>query len=81
MLSKFIERKLRGAKYKLLKDGTYLGEIPGFRGVWANSEKLEDCRDELREVLENWLLLKVRDKEPVPGFKIRFDRRQLVRSA
>lgn len=81
MLSEFIDKKLRAAKYKKLNDGTYFGEIPGLPGVWANAKKLKDCRLELREVLEGWLLLKVRDREPVPGFKIRFDRRQLVRSA
>ena len=44
-----------------------------------NARNLEDCRKELREVLEDWLLLKVRSKEPVPGFAIKIDRRELVR--
>ena len=79
MLSEFIERKLRTAKYKLLKDGTYFGEIPGLRGVWANAKSLEDCRKKLQEVLEDWLLLKVHDKERVPGFSFKIDRRELVR--
>lgn len=81
MISEFIAKRLRVAKYKLLKDGTYFGEVPGLRGVWANAKNLEDCRHELREVLEDWLLLKVRDREEVPGFKIKIDRRELVRHA
>ncbi len=80
MLTEFIIKKLKIAKYKLLADGSYFGEIPGIRGVWANARTLEACRDELREVLEDWLLLKVRNKESVPGFKIKIDRRQLVRN-
>ncbi len=52
MLSKFLENKLKKARYKLLPDGSYFGEIPGVRGVWADSETLENCREELREVLE-----------------------------
>ncbi len=79
MLNEFIERKLKIARYKLLKDGSYFGEITGIRGVWANAKNLEDCRKELREVLEDWLLLKIRDRERVPGFQIRVDRRGLVR--
>ena len=81
MISEYLERKMKLAKYKLLKDGTYFGEIPGVRGVWANAKSLEMCRRELREVLEDWLLLKVRDHERIPGFKIRIDRRELVENA
>lgn len=81
MLSEYIEKKLKTAKYKLLKDGSYFGEIPGLRGVWANARNLEDCRKELQEVLEDWLLLKVRFGEKISGFEIQFDRRQLVKHA
>jgi predicted RNase H-like HicB family nuclease len=81
MLTEYIARKLRLAQYKLLKDRTYFGEIPGLRGVWANADNLEDCRRELQEVLEDWLLLKVRNREKVPGLRLRVDQRQLVRNA
>ena len=80
MLTKYIRKKLQSATYKLLKDGSYFGEIRDTQGVWANSENLEDCRRELQEVLEDWLLLKVRDHETIPGFRIKIDRRQLVKS-
>jgi len=81
MLREFIDKKLRQAHYKFLKDNTYFGEIPGLKGVWANAKNLEDCRKELQEVLEDWLLIKVRDGEKVPGFEVKFDRRELVRNA
>lgn len=48
------------AKYEILpEDGSFYGEIPGFRGVYANGETLEVCRDELEEVLEEWILFRV----------------------
>ena len=78
MLSDFISKKLEEARYKLLKNRSYFGEIPGLRGVWANAKNLEDCRRELKEVLEDWLVLKLRMRENVPGFKLRVDRRRLV---
>ena len=81
MLNEFIIKKLREARYKLLKDGSYFGAIPGVKGVWANAKNLEDCRAELREVLEDWLLLKVRDRERIPGFQIKIDRRETVKRA
>ena len=81
MLNEYIEKKLKTARYKLLKDGSYFGEIPGLKGVWANAKNLEDCRKELQEVLEDWLLLKIRAGEKISGFEIQFDRRELVKHA
>lgn len=80
MLTEFIAKKLKTAQYKLLKDGTYFGRIPGVRGVWANARNLEDCRKELQEVLEDWLVLKIMDRQKVPGLNMNIDRRLLVKS-
>ncbi len=57
MLTEFINKKLSVAQYKILKNKDYFGEIPGLKGVWASAKNLEDCRKELQEVLEDWLLL------------------------
>ena len=55
------------ARYEILSDdGTFYGEIPGFEGVYANSLKLEDCRDELEEVLEEWILFRISRNLPLP---------------
>ena len=81
MLSKYINKKLKNAQYTILKNGLYFGEISGLRGVWASAKSLEKCREELHEVLEDWLLLKVSSGEKVPGFEIKIDRRELVRHA
>ncbi len=81
MLSAYITKKLKEARYKLLKNGSYFGEIPTLKGVWANAKDLESCRKELQEVLENWLLLKIRDREKIPGFELKVDRRALLKNA
>ena len=78
MLNEFIGKKLKDAQYKRLGDGSYFGEIPSILGVWANAKNLEDCREELREVLEDWLLLKVHEQDEVPGLRLKFGRRELV---
>lgn len=80
MITEYIVKKLARARYKILKDGSYFGEIPGLRGVWASAKTLEECRVELREVLEDWLVLKIRDREQVADFKMKHDRRRLVRA-
>src|SRR5881394_2961524 len=56
MLTDYVEAAMHKAKYKLLGGGDgFFGEIPGFRGAWANAPTLEGCREELREVLEDWM--------------------------
>jgi len=66
MLSEYIQKALAKAHYKVLEDGTWFAEIPGFEGVWANAVTVEECRHELMEVLEEWLVLKIRDRDPIP---------------
>lgn len=71
MISYFIYKKLSEAKYKILEDGTYYGEIPKLHGIWANAKNLKDCQKELQEVLEDWLVLKIKDGDKIPGFSTR----------
>jgi len=69
MLFEYIQKALSKAEYKRLDDGTWFAEIPGFEGVWANAGSVEECRRELQEVLEEWLLLKIRDRDSIPAME------------
>ncbi len=67
MLTNYIKAAMRRAKYEILpSDGSFYGEIPGFEGVYANTDTLEACREELEEVLEEWILLRVSRHLPLP---------------
>ncbi len=60
MLTEYLEAAMNRANYEVLPDdNTFYGDIPGFEGVYANSDNLETCRRELREVLEEWILLSI----------------------
>ncbi len=61
MLTAYISAAMNRARYKIIDDGTYFGEVPGLEGLWANANTLESCRKELQEVLEDWLIVKLRD--------------------
>ncbi len=67
MFTRYVRAALHRASYRLLEDGSYFGEIVGFEGVWANAPSLEVCREELEEVLEEWLLLRVSRHLAVPA--------------
>ena len=67
MLTNYIRAAMRQARYEILPDdGTFYGEIPGFNGVYANADTLEACREELEEVLEEWILFRVSRNLPLP---------------
>jgi predicted RNase H-like HicB family nuclease len=67
MLTNYIRSTMKRAKYEILPDdGSIYGEIPGFEGVYANADNLEDCREELEDVLGEWILLRVYKNLPLP---------------
>ena len=66
MLKKYIQIAMMRARYKILDDGTFFGNIKGFQGVWANADTLEACRNELEEVLEGWIILSLEKNLPIP---------------
>jgi predicted RNase H-like HicB family nuclease len=61
MLTEYIQAAMGHARFERLpEDGTVYGEIPECQGVWANAATEEECRRELQEVLEDWLLVGIR---------------------
>ena len=66
MIFEYCQKAIEKAEYKKLDGGTWYAEVPGFRGVWANAKTVEDCRKELISVLEEWIVLKLRDGDVVP---------------
>ena len=67
MLTKYIQAALHHAKYEILDDdGSFYGDIPVCNGVYANTSNLEECREQLEEVLEEWILLSIYKNLPLP---------------
>lgn len=68
MLTKYLEAAMRHGHYEILADdGTYYGEVPVCPGVYANAPTLEECRTELAQVLEDWLLFRIYKNLSLPG--------------
>ena len=66
MLTTYIQSAMKHAKYEILKDQTFYGEIVGFQGVYANADTLEMCREELQSALEGWIILGLKMDHPLP---------------
>ncbi len=66
-LSSYIDAALASARFKVLGNKTWFGEISACKGVWANAKTMKQCKEELREVLEDWIVLKLRSNEDLPA--------------
>ena len=67
MLTKYIQAAMRKAEYEILQDdGSFYGHVPELQGAWANADSLEACRQELAEVVEDWILLGIADHDTLP---------------
>ena len=68
MLTAYINAALGKARYEILPEGEgYFGSIESLQGVWAQAETLEICREELREALEEWIVMGLRMGHPLPS--------------
>ena len=60
MLTAYFQAAIRHAQYEILADtGEFYGEIPECRGVYATATTLEECRQQLKQVLEDWVLFRI----------------------
>jgi predicted RNase H-like HicB family nuclease len=68
MLRQYIEAAMRSGTYEIIEDdGSYYGEIPKLNGVFANAPTREGCRDQLEEVLEDWILIGIAEHHELPA--------------
>lgn len=66
MFAEYLQAAMSHAQYERIEDGSYFGSIPGFQGVWANGKTEEAVRQELLEVLEEWILLGIAKHDTLP---------------
>jgi predicted RNase H-like HicB family nuclease len=66
MLTEYIRAALRQAHYEIMEDGRFFATIPACEGLWAEGTTLEETREELQEVLEDWILIKARHNDVFP---------------
>lgn len=66
MLIEYINKAMSKTVYDKLEDGTYCGKIPQCLGTIAFGKTLYQCQEELKSVLEGWLIVKIRHGDPLP---------------
>ena len=67
MIAEYVEEALRKAHYEIINDEEpYYGEVKQLSGVWANGKTLEECRKNLKDVIEGWILVSVKKGIEIP---------------
>jgi predicted RNase H-like HicB family nuclease len=59
VITRYIDQALQRARYRQVDGGLYCATVQGLRGVIATGPTLEDCRDQLAQVVEEWILVRV----------------------
>lgn len=67
MIFEYVQEALRRAKYEMINDEEqFYAEIKELPGVWATGKTLEECRKNLVEVVEGWILIRIKKGLPIP---------------
>ena len=70
MFCEYIQTALSQATYEMIEDEEpFYGEVPPLRGVWAIGKTLEECRENLKGVIEGWIALRLRLGLTIPLIK------------
>jgi len=69
MIVEYINAALARATYERMedKDNPYYGRVPVLKGVWATGKTLEECRNHLADVIEGWLIVRLRKGLTIPS--------------
>jgi predicted RNase H-like HicB family nuclease len=67
MIVEYIDAALARANYEIIRDEEpYYGEVPDLKGVWATGKTLEECRKKLAEVIEGWIIIRLKKGLRIP---------------
>jgi predicted RNase H-like HicB family nuclease len=66
MFAEYIQAALKHAEYTVIEDGTYMATVDSLQGVIAIGDTIEECRQDLIEVIEGWVALRLRMGDAIP---------------
>ena len=69
MLRRYIEKAMAHAHYEIIDQPgePYYGDIPGLDGVLATGSTLEECRTNLEDALDAWIMLGLQLGHEIPA--------------
>ena len=69
-ITQYIQNLLRKAEYEYDKaTESWCASVPDLPGVYAQADTVEETREQLVEVIEDYILISLQEKQALPGFK------------
>ena len=69
-IAQYIERLLRKAEYEYdPKTKSWCASVKDLPGAYAQADTVEEVRSQLAEVIEDYILVSLQEKHPLPSFK------------
>lgn len=69
-ITNYIENLLRKAEYEYDETTkSWCGSIEELPGAYAQADTVEETREQLTEVIEDYILVSLQEKQELPGFK------------
>lgn len=69
-IAQYIENFLRRAEYEYdEKTRSWCANVKELPGAYAQANTIEETREQLAEVIEDYILISLQEKHPLPGFK------------
>ena len=67
MFAEYIAAALRRAKYDALENGSFMATVEGLPGVIATGKTIEERREDLIEVIEEWITIRLQRGLNIPA--------------
>lgn len=69
-INNYIENLLKKAKYEYDEaTDSWCAKVSRLPGAYAQADSVEEVREQLAEVIEDYILVSIYEKKPLPGFK------------
>jgi predicted RNase H-like HicB family nuclease len=70
MFCEYIQAAISKAVYEVIDDEEpYYGEVPELKGVWATGKNPEECHENLKTAIEDWIAFSLRFNLPIPAIE------------
>ena len=70
MFCEYIQAAMSRAVYEIIEDEEpYYGEVPELKGVWATGKTSDECQENLRSAIEDWIAFSLRFNLPIPAIE------------
>ncbi len=69
-INSYIENLLRKANYEYdKKTNSWCASVDALPGAYAQADSVEEVRERLAEVIEDYIIVSLREHHPLPKFK------------